>query len=136
MTICTASIGIRRAPEAVGGYLTEVPHLPSWTTFFRNVGQSPDGRRYPVDTVMGPIETWIDTSPEKDGSTVCTINSLIGGHQEQAVLRLRLAADGSGTAVEFTVRLPGGVSPEREAGQRATMADELQRLKELLEGTD
>ncbi len=136
MITCTASVAIRRTPQAVGAYVSQVGHLPSWTTFFRSVGASADGRRYPVQTVMGPIETWIEESPADGGGTVCTINSLIGEGQEQAVLRLLPAADGEGTAVEFTVRLPSGAPPERRAGQQAAMEGELARLKELLEGTD
>ncbi|MDQ8705989.1 hypothetical protein RCO28_26415 [Streptomyces sp. LHD-70] len=134
MTTCTAQIDIARTPEAVRGYVREVPNLPSWTGFFRSVGESADGRRYPVDTPMGPIETWIETEPVPpgDGAAACTINSLIHGREEQAVLDLRRTD--AGTAVHFTVRLPAGAPPERAKGQRTAMAEELRRLKELLEG--
>lgn len=133
MITCLASVEIARTPQRVGEYLAKVGNLPEWTGFFRQVGPSVDGRRHPVETLMGSAVTWIDRSAEADGVLVRTINSLIAEREEQAVLRLCPDPEGDATTVRFTVRLPAGAPPERVAGQQAAMTDELGRLKELLE---
>ncbi|MEW9532351.1 hypothetical protein [Microbispora sp. NPDC049125] len=128
-----ATIGIDRAPADVGDYLGEVPNLPAWTRFFRRVSPIPGRDHYEVETVMGTIETWIEASGEPGGPLIRSITSLIGGRREQAVLRLSPELGGSATSVEFTVRLPAGTPPDRAAGQRTAMTEELRRLKGLLE---
>lgn len=134
MTTCTAQTEVARPVEDVAEFLARVPNLPSWTTFFRSVGTSADGKRYPVVSAMGELESWIVVGGEPDGSTTCTIHSLIRGREERAVLRLAGSGDGAATVVEFTVRLPAEAPDERAAQQRSVMAGELRRLKDLLEG--
>jgi hypothetical protein len=124
--VCTRSIRIQRDAAAVGDFLAEVPNLPAWTGFFRSVGPAADGR-HPVETLLGPAETWIE--PGRDGYDIC---SLIRGQVERATLTVRPEPDG-GVTVEFAVRLPDGASAEHAAAQRNRMGHELQTLGELIQ---
>jgi hypothetical protein len=128
-----SDVRIDRALPAVRTYLGHVPNLVHWTTFFRSVGTERDGR-YEVDSIAGPIVTWIETETLGDASVRQAICSLIKGRVERATLDL-LAGSG-GVDVRFEVHLPREADDEALAEQRAEMRRELDTLKALVEGDD
>ncbi|MET8630093.1 hypothetical protein ABZW30_41340 [Kitasatospora sp. NPDC004669] len=127
----TGGIDIRGDLATVGAYLGHMPNLTEWTTFFQAVDGEKDGR-FQVQSVMGPIETWI-TGTESAGARRYVIHSLIRGQEEEAELDLQEHAEH--VAVRFTVNLPPHVDEDVVVGQRNEMAEELVQLKRLLEAS-
>lgn len=126
-----SEIRIDRALPVVASYLGHVPNLARWTTFFRFVGPERRGR-YPVDSILGPIETWIETVEPDAGSIRHTICSIIEGQVERATLDLE--ADDEGVNVHFEIHLPDHLGSALVAEQRNEMGHELATLRALLEG--
>lgn len=128
MISCIHQITIQQEIDQVGRYLQQVRNLPAWTRFFREVGDAVDGR-YQVQTVLGPIQTWIETQIEPSQQTYW-ICSIIRGAEERAQLTLTPAA---GTQVQFTVWLPDHAPAEQVARQQSVLLQELELLKQIME---
>ena len=129
MAAVARTVAIDADREAAVAYLRHVPNLVEWTTFSIEVGPGADGR-HPVQSVLGPIETWIEDGPAAAGTRL-EVCSLIGGRVERA--SLDVFDRGGRVDVRFVVTLPDGLGLDAHAGQHAEMGQELARLRELLE---
>jgi hypothetical protein len=124
-----SEVRIDSSMPAVRTYLGRVPNLACWTTFFRSVGAECNGR-YEVDSIVGPIVTWIETESGRT-TTRHSICSMINGELERATLDLREVE--RGVSVRFEVHLPAHLDGDAVSEQEAEMCRELSVLKDLVE---
>lgn len=129
MPAVTREVVIDTDIETAAVHLAFVPNLATWTTFFQSVGAQTEGR-YAVESIMGPIETWIERT-ESSNAIRLTICSLIRGVVEHAFLDL--GSDAASVRVRFEVTLPDHLPAVAISEQHVEMGEELAELKRLLE---
>jgi hypothetical protein len=130
MPAVTREITIDAEIGEIAAFVGHVPHLPAWTTFFKEVGEETDGR-YAVTSIMGSIHTWM-LQEEHAGGLLISLCSAIRETEERATVQLTEVPDG-GVRVAFTVTLPDGLPSAVVDDQHAEQEQELATLKRLVE---
>ena len=122
------SISIERAPGEVYDFAVEPVNLPRWASGLSSGISEADGR-WVADSPMGEVE--VQFSPRNDlgvlDHTVTLPTSEVFSNP------MRVFANESGSEVVFTLLRMPGVSDDDFDRDAATIAADLQALKDLLE---
>ena len=127
----TTHLGVRIARSApeVYAYAADPAHLPDWAPGLGRAVEEVDGRWF-VETDLGRVE--ISFAPRNDLGVLDHDVTLPSG--EVVHNPARVLPDGDGCEVLFTVRRRPGMSHEEFAADASAVAEDLERLRQILEG--
>jgi hypothetical protein len=131
-TFDVQSIGIRAPASRTFDFIAEPANLPAWTSAFKSV----DGGKALLETPQGAVEIDLVTSANREAGAVDWRMTFPDG--AVGVAFSRVTPDGEEGAVYSFVLMAPPVPLEALEGaleaQRQILAEELLRLKEVLEG--
>ncbi|MCI4666362.1 MAG: SRPBCC family protein [Neomegalonema sp.] len=130
-TFDVQSVGIEASATSAFAYIADGANLPKWTNAFKSV----DGERAVLETAQGAVQIKLEVIAHKETGVVDWRMTFPDGSVGHA--HSRVTPDGDARAVYSFVLMAPPVPLEALEGaldaQRALLAEELPRLKAMIE---